>query len=130
MGDVKNFYVMILIVKINLKNHYNGHLKASYYFLFVLVLKKLVLRDQNISLIIRLKKVKLLINLDIVGTGDEGIAIVNAFEQEKVSKIIGKINSKRSIFNRIKLRGQAQIQIIVVFKTKSSFNFYLYFGRN
>ena len=57
--------------------------------------------------LINLEKVKLLINLDIVGTGDEGIAIVNAFEQEKVAKIIGKINSKENIFNRIKLRGQA-----------------------
>ena len=57
--------------------------------------------------LVNLKKVKLLINLDIVGTGNEGIAIVNAFEQEKVSKIIGKINSKRNIFSRIKLRGQA-----------------------
>ena len=57
--------------------------------------------------LINLEKVKLLINLDIVGTGEEGIAIVNAFEQEKVSKIIGKINSKKYIFNKIKLRGQA-----------------------
>ena len=54
-----------------------------------------------------LDKVKLLINLDIVGTGGEGIAIVNAFDQKKASKIIGDINSKENIFNKIKLRGQA-----------------------
>ena len=56
---------------------------------------------------LKLKKVKLLINLDIVGTGEEGIAIVNAFEQKKATTLIGKINSKQNIFDRIKLRGQA-----------------------
>ena len=57
--------------------------------------------------LLKLKKVKLLINLDIVGTGKEGIAIVNAFEQKKATTLIGKINSKQNIFDRIKLRGQA-----------------------
>ena len=57
--------------------------------------------------LLKLGKVKLLINLDIVGTGEDGLAIVNAFEQKKASKIIGKINSNENIFNRIKLRGQA-----------------------
>ena len=50
---------------------------------------------------------KLLVNLDIVGTGEDGIAIVNAFEQEKATKIIGEINEKVKYFPKIKLRGQA-----------------------
>ena len=58
--------------------------------------------------LINLDDVKLLVNLDIVGTGEDGIAIVNAFEQEKATKIIGKINEKVKYFPKIKLRGQAQ----------------------
>ena len=57
--------------------------------------------------LIELENIKLLLNLDIVGTGEEGIAIVNAFEQEKVAQIIGKINEKHDLFSKIKLRGQA-----------------------
>ena len=57
--------------------------------------------------LIELENIKLLLNLDIVGTGEDGIAIVNAFEQEKVAQIIGKINEKHDLFSKIKLRGQA-----------------------
>ena len=54
-----------------------------------------------------LNNIKLLVNLDIVGTGEEGIAIVNAFEQKKVAKLIGKINNNMGFFTKIKLRTQA-----------------------
>ena len=55
-------------------------LKGSYYF--------------NKHPLIDLSKVKLVLNFDIVGTGDEGIAIVNALEQENFAKKFGKINKK------------------------------------
>jgi aminopeptidase YwaD len=56
---------------------------------------------------IEMNKIKLVINLDIVGTGNEGIAIVNAKEQEgKVKKLIS-INNSKKLFNKIKIRGQA-----------------------
>ncbi len=54
-----------------------------------------------------LKKVSFLINLDIVGTGEEGIAIVNALEEKKAAKKIGKINTRSNYFNKIKIRGQS-----------------------
>tara|TARA_Y100000768_G_scaffold379266_1_gene354743 strand:- start:2209 stop:3447 length:1239 start_codon:yes stop_codon:yes gene_type:complete len=54
-----------------------------------------------------LKKVSFLINLDIVGTGEEGIAIVNALEENKAVKKIGKINTRSNYFNKIKIRGQS-----------------------
>lgn len=57
--------------------------------------------------LIDLRKVQFVINLDIVGTGDDGIAIVNALEQEKAAKQIGKINSQLNAFKKIKIRGQA-----------------------
>jgi aminopeptidase YwaD len=54
-----------------------------------------------------LKKVKFLINIDIVGTGEEGIAIVNALEENKAAKKIGKINTSLNYFKKIKIRGQS-----------------------
>ena len=54
-----------------------------------------------------LKKVSFLINLDIVGTGEEGIAIVNAIEENKAAKKIGKINTRLNYFKKIKIRGQS-----------------------
>ena len=57
--------------------------------------------------LIDLKKVSFLINLDIVGTGEQGIAIVNALEENKATKKIGKINTRLNYFNKIKIRGQS-----------------------
>ena len=54
-----------------------------------------------------LKKVSFLINLDIIGTGEEGIAIVNAIEENKAAKKIGKINTRLNYFKKIKIRGQS-----------------------
>ena len=54
-----------------------------------------------------LKKVSFLINLDIVGTGEQGIAIVNALEENKATKKIGKINTRLNYFSKIKIRGQS-----------------------
>ncbi len=68
-------------------------LKGSYYF--------------NEHPLVDLEKVKLVLNFDIVGTGDEGIALVNALGQKKYVKKIGKINKRSNAFNRIKIRGQA-----------------------
>jgi len=54
-----------------------------------------------------LKKVSFLINLDIVGTGEEGIVIVNALEENKAAKKIGEINTRLNYFKKIKIRGQS-----------------------
>ncbi len=51
--------------------------------------------------------IKFLINLDLVGTGEEGLAIVNAKNQKKHVKWMIRINKKRKLFKKIKLRGQA-----------------------
>ena len=57
--------------------------------------------------LIKLNKIKFLINLDIVGTGQDGIAIVNAINQKKYVKKIGEINKDLNLFKKIKIRGQA-----------------------
>ena len=56
---------------------------------------------------VKLKRIKFLVNLDLVGTGEDGIAIVNALEQKKYVKRITKINSENHDFKRVKIRGQA-----------------------
>ena len=56
---------------------------------------------------IELEKIKFVVNLDIVGTGSEGIAIVNAKEQEKKVKKLISINRSKNLFKKVKIRGQA-----------------------
>ena len=48
--------------------------------------------------VLDLNKIKFLLNLDLVGTGEEGIAIVNAKNQKKYIKRITKINNKQNLF--------------------------------
>ena len=57
--------------------------------------------------VLDLNKIKFLLNLDLVGTGEEGIAIVNAKNQKKYIKRITKINNKQNLFEKVKLRGQS-----------------------
>ena len=57
---------------------------------------------------INLKKIKFLINLDMIGSGEKGIAIVNAKENNKATELIKSINEKNKYFDHIKIRGNAQ----------------------
>jgi len=52
-----------------------------------------------------LKKVKLMVNLDILGTGDDGIMVVNATEQKKHFDKLVQINKKRKLLPQVKARG-------------------------
>tara|TARA_B100001758_G_C18389794_1_gene602207 strand:+ start:228 stop:1469 length:1242 start_codon:yes stop_codon:yes gene_type:complete len=56
---------------------------------------------------IEMDEIKMVINLDIVGTGSDGIAIVNAIEQEQKVKKLISINSSNKLFKKVKIRGQA-----------------------
>ncbi|HLG36147.1 MAG TPA: M28 family metallopeptidase [Bacteroidia bacterium] len=57
---------------------------------------------------IPLNRIKFLINLDLVGTGDEGIMVVNATEHAEQFKVIEKINRKGKYFDNIGQRGKAK----------------------
>jgi aminopeptidase YwaD len=52
-----------------------------------------------------LRKIKMLVNLDMVGTGEEGITIVNAKKQNRYFKLLTKLNNDR--ISQIKARGEA-----------------------
>ncbi len=53
------------------------------------------------------EKIKLLINLDLNGTGDDGITVVNATEQKKVFDELTVINGKTHRLAQVKSRGPA-----------------------
>lgn len=54
-----------------------------------------------------LDKIKFLVNLDIVGTGDEGITAVNALEFPEAFTRLANINEKKQYLPQIKKRGEA-----------------------
>ncbi len=54
-----------------------------------------------------LKQIKFLINLDLLGTGDEGITVVNGTVYKKEFDELVKINEQRTYLPQIKIRGKA-----------------------
>jgi hypothetical protein len=54
-----------------------------------------------------LADIDFLINLDILGTGEEGITVVNGAVYEKQFKKLSKINAKEGYLNNVKMRGKA-----------------------
>ena len=54
-----------------------------------------------------LKKIKLLINLDMVGSGEKGITIVNGKVFNKESNLLKKINDENKYLARVRLRDEA-----------------------
>lgn len=56
---------------------------------------------------INLPDVKMMLNLDILGTGDDGIMVVNATEQQAAYDLLVKINGKRRYLPQVKSRGPA-----------------------
>jgi aminopeptidase YwaD len=56
---------------------------------------------------IDLKKIKFLINLDLLGTGDDGIMAVNGAVHQKEFSTLVSINEKQHLVKEIKKRGKA-----------------------
>ncbi len=61
----------------------------------------------NMYPVFPLAKIKFLFNVDIMGTGDEGITVVNATEFKKEFEILDSINIKKQYLVQIKKRGPA-----------------------
>ncbi len=57
---------------------------------------------------IDLKKIKFLINLDLLGTGDDGMMVVNGAIFTKQFELLEKINKDKKLVKEIKKRGKAQ----------------------
>jgi Zn-dependent M28 family amino/carboxypeptidase len=52
----------------------------------------------------KLKKIKFLLNLDIMGSGEEGITVVNATEHKKEFEVLDKLNKEENFLSKIKKR--------------------------
>lgn len=59
------------------------------------------------SKVIDLKKIKFLLNLDLLGTGDDGIMVTNGYVYEKEFNMLNDINKEKNLVKEIKRRGKA-----------------------
>lgn len=57
---------------------------------------------------IKMKKIKFLLNLDIMGSGEKGITVVNGSVLEKPFEKLKKINDKKEYLAQVKKRGETQ----------------------
>jgi len=73
-----------------------------------------------------LKKIKFLLNMDILGTGDEGIKVVNATLFETQFKQLQKLNSQNSYLTSVQPRGKAAISDHYFFTYNGVPSFFIY----
>jgi hypothetical protein len=73
-----------------------------------------------------LKKIKFLLNLDLMGTGDDGIMVVNGSVFEKEFLLMEKINSDLKLLTTVGKRGKAQNSDHYHFTEKGVPSFFLY----
>ncbi len=59
------------------------------------------------SEVLDLLKIKFLINLDLLGTGDDGIMVVNGAIHTKQFDLLNRLNSEKNLVKQIKKRGKA-----------------------
>ncbi len=73
-----------------------------------------------------LKKIKFLINLDLLGTGDEGMMVVNATEHKNEFDLLKKINEEHHYLATIGERGKAKNSDHYYFSEKGVPAFFFY----
>jgi hypothetical protein len=73
-----------------------------------------------------LNKIKFLLNLDLMGTGDDGIMVVNGSVYEKEFTVLEKINAEQKLLKTIGKRGKAQNSDHYYFTEKGVPSFFLY----
>ncbi|MGZ3862040.1 MAG: M28 family metallopeptidase [Bacteroidia bacterium] len=73
-----------------------------------------------------LAKIKFLLNLDLLGTGDEGITVVNATEFKPLFEKLKRINDERHYLVLVKPRGKAQNSDHYWFTEKGVPSFFIY----
>lgn len=73
-----------------------------------------------------LSKIRFLINLDLLGTGDEGIMVVNATEFERDFSILQSINDTAKYVSNVGKRGKAKNSDHYYFSEKGVPAFFIY----
>ena len=76
--------------------------------------------------LIKLSKISFLVNLDIMGSGEEGITVVNATLFEKEFLELQKINEENQLLAQVKKRGPTQNSDHYWFTTKGVPAFFIY----
>lgn len=76
--------------------------------------------------LIQLKSIKFLVNLDLLGTGEEGITVVNATEFKREFEILQKLNEDGKFLPQIKQRGKARNSDHYWFTEKGVPAFFIY----
>lgn len=73
-----------------------------------------------------LSKIKFLVNLDLLGTGDDGMMVVNATEYPKQFHILDSLNNSHHYLNKIGQRGKAKNSDHYWFTEKGVPSFFFY----
>jgi aminopeptidase YwaD len=73
-----------------------------------------------------LSNIRFLINLDIEGTGDDGIKVVNGTIFQKEFELLTKINEEKKYLTAVSKRGEAAISDHYPFYAKGVRSFYIY----
>ena len=76
--------------------------------------------------LVPLSKIKFLLNLDLLGTGDEGITVVNATEHKEEFEKLKNINEEKKHLAMIKPRGKAKNSDHYYFSEKGVKAFFIY----
>lgn len=76
--------------------------------------------------LIKLNRIKFLINYDLAGTGEEGIKIVNGSVYKDKFDLLNKINTENNLLPKIEIRGAACISDHCLFYQKGVPCFYIY----
>jgi aminopeptidase YwaD len=76
--------------------------------------------------LLKLKKIRFLINLDIMGSGEDGITVVNATKQPKEFSLLQKVNAEKNYLTQVKSRGPAANSDHYWFSEKGVPAFFIY----
>lgn len=76
--------------------------------------------------LLKLDKIKFLINLDIMGSGEEGITVVNATNFEQQFGLLESINNEMNLLEKVKRRGPTANSDHYWFTTKDVPAFFIY----
>jgi Iap family predicted aminopeptidase len=76
--------------------------------------------------LVPLNKIKFLINLDLVGTGENGMTVVNASVYPKAFALLNKINQEHNFISKINSRGKAANSDHYFFTEKGVPSFFIY----
>ncbi|GAB5416684.1 MAG: M28 family peptidase [Crocinitomicaceae bacterium] len=75
---------------------------------------------------IKLKKIRFLLNLDIMGSGEEGITAVNATLFDEEYQLLSEINEEMGLLAKVKSRGETQNSDHYWFTEKGVPSFFIY----